>query len=67
MITDHSSLTKLTNGNCQSSTMVCWSLKFAEYNVDIEHRAGKKNAVNDAPSRNVQECLDMIKTVKGRC
>lgn len=35
--------------------------------MNIEHRAGKENAVNDAPSRNMQECFHAIKTVKGRC
>lgn len=42
------------------SRMVCWSLKLAEYNVDIEHRTGKENAVVDGLSRNPQGSKEMV-------
>lgn len=40
---DHSALTNLTNGNGLWSKMVRWSLELDEYNVFIEHMAGKEN------------------------
>lgn len=64
MITDHSALTKLMNGKGLSSRKVCWSLKLAEYNVDIEHRAGKANVVTNAFSRNPEECMEVVENVK---
>lgn len=41
VVMDHSALTKLTSGKGLSSRTVRWSLKLAEYNVDIENRVGK--------------------------
>lgn len=40
--------------------MVRWSLKLAEYNVDIEHRAGKENAVVRVLSRNPQVSKEIV-------
>lgn len=44
--------------------MVCWSLKSAEYKVDIDHRAGEEKVVSDDLSRNPQEYLEVVKKVK---
>lgn len=59
-----SALTTLTNSKSLSSKMVRWSLKFAEYNVEIDHRAVKKSSVADTLSRNLQECTDVVEEVK---
>lgn len=44
--------------------MVKWSLKLAENNVSIEHRAGKEDATADALSRNPQEYVEVVEKVK---
>lgn len=49
---DHSALTKLTDGKGLSSRVVWWYLKLVEFNVVIQYKAGKKNALVDALSRN---------------
>ncbi|GFY05922.1 retrovirus-related Pol polyprotein from transposon 17.6 [Trichonephila clavipes] len=37
VITDHSALTKLTNGKNLSSPMIRWALKLSEFNIEWEH------------------------------
>ncbi|GFY20263.1 retrovirus-related Pol polyprotein from transposon 17.6 [Trichonephila clavipes] len=52
VITDHTSLTKLTNGKNLSSRMIRWALKLSEFNIEWEHRPGVQNVVADLLSRN---------------
>ncbi|GFX90489.1 retrovirus-related Pol polyprotein from transposon 412 [Trichonephila clavipes] len=52
VITDHASLTKLTNGKNLSSRMIRWALKLFEFNIEWEHRTGVQNVVADVLSRN---------------
>ncbi|GFY32985.1 retrovirus-related Pol polyprotein from transposon 17.6 [Trichonephila clavipes] len=52
VITDHATLTKLTNGRNLSSWMIRWTLKLSEFNIEWEHRAGVQNVVVDLLSRN---------------
>lgn len=51
VITDHSALTKLTTGRNLSPRLIRWALRLAEFNIEIEHREGKQNAVADGLSR----------------
>ena len=53
-ITDHSALTNLVNGKDLSPRMIRWALKLAEFNINIENRAGLQNVVADALLRNPQ-------------
>lgn len=66
MIIKHSASIKLTNSKCLSARMVLRSLKLAVYNVDIEHRARKENAVAVSLSRNPQEYMIQVQKVKVR-
>lgn len=45
IVTDHTALTKFTNGKCLSYRMVRWRLKLAKYNIVIERREVKESAV----------------------
>lgn len=51
VVTDHSDLTKLTNGKGLPSRTDRWCLKLSLKGVDIEHRASKENAIADTLSR----------------
>ncbi|GFT03298.1 retrovirus-related Pol polyprotein from transposon 17.6 [Trichonephila clavipes] len=53
VITDHSALTKLTNGKNMSSRIIRWALKLSEFNIEWEHRPGVQNVVADLLSRNL--------------
>ncbi|GFX24794.1 hypothetical protein TNCV_4488851 [Trichonephila clavipes] len=52
VITDHTALTKLTNGKNLSSRISRWALKLSEFNIEWEHRPGVQNLVADVLSRN---------------
>ncbi|GFT85435.1 retrovirus-related Pol polyprotein from transposon opus [Trichonephila clavipes] len=52
VITDHTALTKLTNGKNLSSRMIRWALKLSEFNIEWEHRPGVQNVVADVLSWN---------------
>ncbi|GFW64229.1 retrovirus-related Pol polyprotein from transposon 17.6 [Trichonephila clavipes] len=52
VITDHATLTKLTNGKNLSSRMIRWALKLSEFNIEWEHQPGVQNVVADVLSRN---------------
>ncbi|GFY06297.1 retrovirus-related Pol polyprotein from transposon 17.6 [Trichonephila clavipes] len=52
VITDHTALTKLTNGENLSSRMIRWALKLSEFSIEWEHRPSVQNVVADVLSRN---------------
>ncbi|GFV21434.1 retrovirus-related Pol polyprotein from transposon gypsy [Trichonephila clavipes] len=52
VITDHTALTKLTNGKNLSSRMIRWALKLFEFNIEWDHQPGVQNVVADVLSRN---------------
>ncbi|GFX69855.1 retrovirus-related Pol polyprotein from transposon 17.6 [Trichonephila clavipes] len=58
VITDHTALTKLTNGKNLSSRMIRWAFKLSEFNIEWEHRPGVQNVVTDVLSRNPMGNLD---------
>ncbi|GFW73372.1 uncharacterized protein TNCV_2800361 [Trichonephila clavipes] len=57
VITDHPSLTHLTNGKNLSNRIIRWALKLAEFNIEWEHRFGTQNTGADALSRNPIESI----------
>lgn len=64
IVTDHLKLTMLTDGKGLSSCMVMRCLNLVEYNVVIEHRASKENAMADALSRNRRQCVKVVEEVR---
>ncbi|GFX40094.1 retrovirus-related Pol polyprotein from transposon opus [Trichonephila clavipes] len=58
VITDHVTLTKLTNGKNLSSRMIRWALKLSEFNIEWEHRTSVQNVVANVLSRNPVGNLD---------
>ncbi|GFY29772.1 retrovirus-related Pol polyprotein from transposon 17.6 [Trichonephila clavipes] len=52
VITDHTALTKLTNGKNLSSRMIRWALMLSDFNIEWEHRPGVQNVVADVLSSN---------------
>ncbi|GFU55311.1 retrovirus-related Pol polyprotein from transposon 412 [Trichonephila clavipes] len=52
VITDHTALTKLTNGKNLSSRMIRWALKLSEFNIEWEHRPAVQNVFAAVLSRN---------------
>ncbi|GFY17885.1 hypothetical protein TNCV_3383781 [Trichonephila clavipes] len=58
VITDHTALTKLMNGDNLSSRMIGWTLKLSEFNIEWEHPPGVQNVVADVLSRNPVDNMD---------
>ncbi|GFX36194.1 retrovirus-related Pol polyprotein from transposon opus [Trichonephila clavipes] len=58
VITNHTALTKLTNGKNLSSRMIRWALELSEFNIEWEHRPGVQNVVVDVLSRNPVDNVD---------
>ncbi|GFV98793.1 retrovirus-related Pol polyprotein from transposon 17.6 [Trichonephila clavipes] len=58
VITDHTVLTKLTNGKNLSSRMIRWALKLSEFYIEWEHRPGVQNVVVDVLFRNPVDNMD---------
>lgn len=46
------------------SEMAGWCSKLAEFNVEVEHRAGKESAVADTLSRNYEEIVEVVEGVR---
>ncbi|GFW52093.1 uncharacterized protein TNCV_2819621 [Trichonephila clavipes] len=57
VITNHAALTHLTNDKNLSNRIIRWGLKFAEFNIEWEHRFGTQNTVADVLSRNPIESI----------
>ncbi|GFV91289.1 retrovirus-related Pol polyprotein from transposon opus [Trichonephila clavipes] len=57
VITNHTTLTRLTHGKNLSNRMVRWALKLAEFNIEWEHRLGIQNAVANVFSTNPIEII----------
>ena len=51
VLTDHNPLTFLSKMKHKNQRLTRWSLLLQEYNLNIEHIAGKNNVIADALSR----------------
>ncbi len=58
IITDHKGLASMKLGRQKNRRLHGWAMKLADYDYDIEYRAGKENCVADCLSRGFRECED---------